>query len=597
MSQQPTPSKSIFSSITQNFNKIFNLSNISCTNSDAVQKDNKENSVATILKNDPNLCPQHLRDRSHFCKECQNTLCFVCASEHIPTKHEILDYSELGSFMNKSIQHIVHLVDASEESMIETEFPDYRKEIEAGLTQIQEAKEDVMNMIGLYFDNLDFKFRELFKRVPSVYQINHLKSGLSSLKKEALMFEKLAITTKKPDISEIKHFLNSDFEKKVKNFLMEYENVKQVKDSNKRVNLPNIQITKPYIEQIFNDMPNYCSAIPATDSYYDQIKKIRVATPNYFLPEFESYLPYIDDLTEKLHLYNLSKEASESYNLTVSTEIPADHSVIVTPNLEIFICGGILKNGELSSQTFQCSPFQDQAHNEMTESFQTGIALKEKNKMLQKKVAHSLCYVKNKVYCIGGKINNIERTKKCERYDINTNKWVEIAPLNNERTRPAISSFEDRYIFAFFGCENNGDNCKTVESYDINADRWVIVNAMNQWPQFEVGLASATQINANQIIIFGGFYEGAKHNNKRELIFNERGLLFNVNEGNFVNLGAILPMSYCQSYPPVIVNNNIYSLGYVVKSVSPSFNRYMEADLVLKIENGNVQCRDVFYYK
>lgn len=594
---QPNPRPSLFASFSQNLNKIFNLSNISCTNSDTVKKDNKENSVATLLQNDPNLCPQHLRDRSHFCKECQTTLCFVCASDHIPSKHEILEFSELGTFMNKNIQNVVNHVEFSQESMVDSEFPDYKKEIEQGLNVMNEAREDLITMVSLYFENLAYKFRDLFKKVPSVYQVTEIKTNLELVKKEALTFEKLAMTTKKPDIAEIKRFLNCDIWEKIKGLTNEYENLKQVKSSNKRINLPNIQTNKPYIEQIFNELPNYCNAIPGTDSYYDQIKKIRVATPNYFLPEFESYLPYVDDLNEKLHLYNLSKEASESYNLTVSAEIPADHSLIITPNLEIFLSGGILKNGELSAQTFQCSPFNETSHNEMNgESFHTGIPLKEKNKMLQKKVAHSLCYVKNKIYCIGGKINNNERTKNCERYDVGSNKWVEIAPLNHERTRPAITSFEDHYIFAFFGCDNS-DICKTIERYDINADKWMILNALNQWPQFEVGFASATQINANQILVFGGFYEGSKHNNKRELIFNNRGLLFNVNEGSFVNLGATLPVNYCQSYPPVVVNNNLYSLGYVVKSVVPNFNRYMEADYVLKIENGNIQCRDVFSYK
>ena len=569
--------------------------NISCTNGDTVKKDNKENNVANVLKNDPNLCPEHLRDRSHFCKECQKTFCFVCASEHISTKHEIFEFSDIGRFMNKNLENLIRFIDKAEISMVDTDFPDYKKEIDVGISQLQEAKDDLVNMISLYFENLEYKFQGLFKKVPSIYQIHEIKSELSTVKKEITEFERLTISTKKPDFVELKRFLNSNFEEKVKNIYHEYEIVKQVRESNKRVNLPSIQIMKPNIEHIFNQLPNYCSAIPSTESYYDQIKKIRVSAPNYFLPEFESYLPYVDDLNEKLHLYNLSKESSESYNLTVSSEIPADHTLIITPNLEIYISGGILKNGELSSQTFHCNAFQEN-NNEINESFQTGIPLKEKNKMLQKKVAHSLCYVKHKIYSIGGKVNNTERTKKCERYDIISNKWIEIASLNHERTRPAISSFDDHYIFIFFGCDN-GDNCKTIERYDINADRWMVINAMNQWQQYEVGFASATQINANQILVFGGFYEGAKQNNKRELIFNERGLLYNVNESNFVNLGEVLPMGYCQSYPPVVLNNNLYSLGYVVKSVTPNFNRYMEADYVLKIENGNIQCRDVFYYK
>lgn len=588
---------SIFSSFSQNLNKIFNFSNISCTNSDTVKKGEKENTTAALIQNDPTLCPQHLRSRTHFCTTCQTTLCFVCASDHMSLRHEVYEFSELGNFLKKRLHTLNTQIENCEMNMNESEFPEFKKEIEAGMTLIKEAKEDLNSMIELYFENLEFKFVELFKKVPSVYQVKEMKNSLDLLRKEVSNYEKLAVSTKKPEIEDIKKFLNSDFEEKIKQQIVEYENLKEIKNSNKRINIPNIQITKPYIEQIFNTIPNYCNAIPSTDSYYDQIKKIRVQTPNYFLPEFESCLPYIDDLTEKLHIYNITKECSESYNLTVSCEIPADHSIIITPNLDVFISGGILKNGELTNQTFQCSASTEGLQNEeMHESFQTGIPLKEKAKMIEKKVAHSLCYVKNKIFSIGGKVNNDERTRKCEKYDVIANKWMEIAPMNHERTRPAITSFDDKSIYVFFGCDNQ-ENCKTIEKYDINADKWIIIKALNQWPQFEVNFGSAVQINQNQILVFGGFYEGAKHNNKKEMIFNDRGLLFNVHESNFVNLGAILPVDYCQSYAPVVYNNNIYSLGYIAKGFIPNFNRYMDADFVLKIENGNIQCKDVFYYK
>lgn len=588
---------SIFSSFSQKVNKIFDFSNISCTNSDTVKKGDKENTTAALIQNDPRLCPQHLRERTHFCTNCQTTLCFVCASDHMSLKHEVYEFSELSGFLKKRLHTITTQIENCEMNMNESEFPDFKKEIDAGMSSIKEARDDLMSMVELYFENLEYKFVELFKKVPSVYQVKEMKNSLDALRKEAANYEKLAVTTKKPEIEDVKKFLNSDFEEKIQQQIGEYEMLKEIKNSNKRINLPNIQITKPYIEQIFNTIPNYCNAIPATDSYYDQIKKIRVQTPNYFLPEFESCLPYIDDLTEKLHIYNITKECSESYNLTVSSEIPADHSIVITPNLDIYISGGILKNGELTNQMFQCSASTEGLQNEeMQESFQGGIPLKEKAKMIEKKVAHSLCYVKNKIFSIGGKVNNDERTKKCEKYDVITNKWMEIAPMNHERTRPAITSFDDKFIYVFFGCDNK-ENCKTIEKYDINADKWTVIRALNQWPQFEVNFGSAVQINANQILLFGGFYEGAKHNNKKEMIFNDRALLFNVHESNFVNLGAILPIDYCQSYAPIVFNNNIYSLGYIAKSFMPNFTRYMDADFVLKIENGNIQCRDVFYYK
>lgn len=431
----PNP-KSIFSSFSQNINKLFNFSHLNCATSDTtIPNSNKEN---PLLK-DPTLCPSHLRERSHYCTPCQKTLCFICASDHLSLKHQVLEYKEIGPFIGHQIKDIITGLEEAKGLMLESPFPDYKTEIENGLKQIKEARDDLFTLIGLYFENLDYKYRELFKRVPSVYQVQEIKGFLEVIKKEVIGFEAMEISTKKPDIDGLQRFLDCNFNEKIQAIYNQYDALLHVKDSSKRVNLPTIQTNKSLLEQIFSVIPNYCIAVPSTESSYDQLKKIRVSTPNYFLPEFDSYLPYIDDLTEKLHLYNISKEVSEGFNLNVGCEIPEEHSIVISPNLEVYITGGILKNSELTDRTFHCSPF-----NSSDESFHTGVPLKEKTHMGMKRVAHGLCIVKNKIYCIGGKISGVERTKRCERYDVGSDKWVEIAGMHAERSRPAMSSFDDR---------------------------------------------------------------------------------------------------------------------------------------------------------
>ena len=67
--------------------------------------------------------------------------------------------------------------------------------------------------------------------------------------------------------------------------------------------------------------------------------------------------------------------------------------------------------------------------------------------MLVKRVGASSCYVpplhvpgtsrRGYIYVFGGRTDNMVKTKLCERFDIEQNKWESIAKMNHGKARPA----------------------------------------------------------------------------------------------------------------------------------------------------------------
>jgi hypothetical protein len=76
-------------------------------------------------------------------------------------------------------------------------------------------------------------------------------------------------------------------------------------------------------------------------------------------------------------------------------------------------------------------------------------------------------YFSGYIYAIGGKTNENVNTKLCERYDIENDKWENIASLNHARSRPGVCAFGDNNLYAFFGTASSGLVLPDIEVYDI----------------------------------------------------------------------------------------------------------------------------------
>lgn len=83
--------------------------------------------------------------------------------------------------------------------------------------------------------------------------------------------------------------------------------------------------------------------------------------------------------------------------------------------------------------------------------------------------AHSLIYFNDYIYAISG-VDKLEMIKKCEKYDINNDKWIEIPELNYPRQNAALAIHNQRYLYAFCGYDGFR-NVDTFERLDfLNED-------------------------------------------------------------------------------------------------------------------------------
>lgn len=109
------------------------------------------------------------------------------------------------------------------------------------------------------------------------------------------------------------------------------------------------------------------------------------------------------------------------------------------------------------------------------------------------------------IYVVGGKTNKDVRTRLCERYSLRRKCWEKVALLNKSRSRCALASFGEKYIYAFYGTNGFGKSESTIERLDIERNEWKLVEVMTHMPGFDVTTACATQINSEQILVLGGF--------------------------------------------------------------------------------------------
>lgn len=618
---KPPSKPSFFDSIASNITKFFDASTLSCTKNSS--SSTKEVSSASLASS--HLCTIHMNAYSHFCIACEKNFCFICASEHLSTNHDVLDYKEIPKYIEKKANGLLSMIETTLEDSNEHNLPDYKSEIEEGLALLRKDRENLHRLVDDYFDSLDQEYKIMFECVPSIYKAYKIKSSINSLKNSIANYAKLtsiplssssinSASSSLPPPSNssnllpiLRQFLGENLEGSAKGLLQEYSNLMASSLQNKRVPLPQISSQMGDIVKLKNFLQNSVNIVPPTIGPYDQLKKLRISTTDFFLPEFGALIPYIDDLTSQLHLYNLQKQSTECYNLNILSsyqdihEIPSEHSILITPKLDVFISGGILKNGRLSNTFFVCNGNGD-LHEPMQSSKVPilGLPLQGLKPMKEERAAHAMVYLKNWIYIIGGKTQGksdkgTRKTARCERYDIIGEKWEDIPSMKCARSRAGVTVFDDKFIYVFWGGEEGdgerGDEvCSLVERFSIEGGRWEIVGIKNFGGVSPINFVSAVQINQNQILLFGGFQDA------KSPLYNKGGAIYNVKDENIVNLGEIFGSPIFQSYPPFVQEGKVYLTSYIFKN-EKGMMRMPDADLVLRIENNGVQCKDVFLYK
>lgn len=345
--------------------------------------------------------------------------------------------------------------------------------------------------------------------------------------------------------------------------------IKKTVSKDKNVNLSEI------VEEI-----SYLIKIKGTDdsnSSADKKKKnmssvIKLSIP---LDRQVRFLHCFPELYQKVLFVNIQDKMQsffEAQDLNVDFIIPVDHRTIAIQKnhvASIFLLGGKNTN----------SVYRYSADKKLLETKENMIGSLERR-------SFGICHIKNIIYVAGGYLDN-EITKSCESYDIDTNYWCKIKPLNDACTDLSLSSYNDKYIFKFGGQLMTLTLSETIEKYDPLKDRWYTIKY-----NLEPGLKDSftflrnslsLQISDDEIMIIGGiniYYEGSnkcyllkireiEENITKETQNNLMNLMkekhrdvdysYEICGLNMLNLPSKDPLELC---PPVIIDDEVYLLQF-----------------------------------
>lgn len=153
----------------------------------------------------------------------------------------------------------------------------------------------------------------------------------------------------------------------------------------------------------------------------------------------------------------------------------------------LYISGGEIKSGEACNLFFYYNPALN--------------VLQRKEDMPIAKHSHSLFYLNDFVYCIGGYNSNTS-----ERYDAKTSKWQKLSNMNFERSKPILYHYNG-FLYAFFGYYK-GEYVKTIERLNIKSvkSKWEIVafNNPDILQLARIGSACIPDEDDKAILLLGG---------------------------------------------------------------------------------------------
>lgn len=236
-----------------------------------------------------------------------------------------------------------------------------------------------------------------------------------------------------------------------------------------------------------------------------------VEEPDYFLGENrQKYLHFFQHKSNYLHIFDISKAQSskvgfERIELNIDFKIPRWHRSLITPFSEIYLTGGV--DCEDSEKKLNDAYVYDYSSQEL-------IPI---DPMKTRRSGHGLVYLDGYIYAIGGFSDAQDFTTKCERYDIQQNKWETIAALNLKANNPACCTFRNKVIYKFGGKLDDEQLNNTIERYDPMSDKWTMIDFElptsfdGKKEAFEIYSSLACiQINPTQMMIFGGTHADYK---------------------------------------------------------------------------------------
>jgi hypothetical protein len=262
------------------------------------------------------------------------------------------------------------------------------------------------------------------------------------------------------------------------------------------------------------------------------------------------YLINLFKKTKRIWLFDARKRTSEvkefdniKYKLNSSMGIEFDDSDL------IFLTGGKLFSGvfgDLTQENYASTQFLIIRWSNKTIEIQ--------GQMPRKRSFHSSLYFNNKLYLIGGAMNESTKLKECECYSIIDKCWELLPSMNVPRSGASLCIYNSQYLYIFRGIGSNDQYLDTIEFLNIKSpSTWNLFKPEDpgmSWVAARNGLSIV--IGENKILICGG------QNNKE--FFNQTYIFDPVKKSVF--RGLDLPKKAYFNTSGTIYENNVMIIDY-----------------------------------
>jgi hypothetical protein len=117
---------------------------------------------------------------------------------------------------------------------------------------------------------------------------------------------------------------------------------------------------------------------------------------------------------------------------------------------------------------------------------------------------HGITTFNHKIMVVAGLTVQEKPVPSCELFDVDANAWKEVNPLPTAMGFVAVTSFDNRFVYAFGGGHSQVPVCASVYKYAISDDKWEEVSLdENQGWNGSAG-SLLKQLDKDTILLFGG---------------------------------------------------------------------------------------------
>lgn len=230
--------------------------------------------------------------------------------------------------------------------------------------------------------------------------------------------------------------------------------------------------------------------------------EVKITARNYFQDSCsKKYLHYFEPNSKCLFLLNVNKkiledpaspQVFEKVDLDIPFDISPHYRSIITPNGYIYILSG-QPAANPNEHSGSCDLF-----NYNTNGFLEKTPMGNANRK-----DFGLIHFSKNLFVIGG-VGKDGITNTCYRYDIRSDEWISIAPMERAVKHPSLCLFQNHYIFRFFGINNYGIIDLSIERFDGLKNKWQNVTPERKTALHDVYLPMCYQVTDDHIFVFGG---------------------------------------------------------------------------------------------